>query len=85
MEHILYLISTIIFVLLVIWLIFNNYELRQKNHNLLIDNSNLFHDKSTLTWHLDQAKHELRLFKAEFCNVQTKNKVRNEQSSLAKS
>lgn len=75
MEFFITLIGSIIVVLLVAWLIFSNYELRQKNHSLLIDNCNLFQDKSHLSWQLDQLKHELKLFKAEFCTGKPKAKV----------
>ena len=64
MDFFICLIGSIIVVLLVAWLIFSNYELRQKNHDLLIDNCNLFQDKSRLSWQLDQLKHELKLIEA---------------------
>ena len=83
MNFFICLIGSIIVVLLVAWLLFSNYELRQKNHDLLIDNCNLFQDKSRLSWHLDQTKHELKLFKAEFCTGKPQAKVCHE-SSLAK-
>ena len=83
MEFFITLIGSIIVVLLVAWLIFSNYQLRQQNNDLLIDNCNLFQDKSRLSWQLDQLKHELKLFKAEFCMGKTKAKVCHE-SSLAK-
>lgn len=83
MDFFICLIGSIIVVLITTWLIFSNYELRQKNHDLLIDNCNLFQEKSRLSWQLDQLKHELKLFKAEFCMGKTKAKVCHE-SSLAK-
>ena len=83
MNFFICLIGSTVVVLLVAWLLFSNYELRQKNHSLLIDNCNLFQDKSRLSWQLDQLKHELKLFKAEFCMGKTKAKVCHE-SSLAK-
>ena len=81
--ELIYLITALIVFLLTAWLIVNNYQLRQQNNDLLIDNCNLSYEKSHLTWHLDQARHELKLFKAEFCTGKPKEKVCHE-SSLAK-
>ena len=73
--ELIYLIAALIVVVMTAWLIFNNYQLRQQNHELLIDKCNLSYEKSHLSWHLDQARHELKLFKAEFCTGKTKAKV----------
>ena len=73
--ELIYLIAALIVFVLTAWLIVSNYQLRQQNHELLIDKCNLSYEKSTLTWHLDKARHELKLFKAEFCTSKTKAKV----------
>ena len=83
MDFFICLIGSIIVVLLTAWLIFSNYELRQQNHELLIDNCKLFKENTDLHWQLAQSNHELKLFKAEFCTGKPKNKVCHE-SSLAK-
>lgn len=83
MDFFICLIGSIIVVLLLAWLIFSNYQLRQQNNDLLIDNCKLFKENTDLIWNLAQSKHELKLFKAEFCTGKTKTKVCHE-SSLAK-
>lgn len=82
--ELIYLIAAIIVFVITAWLIVNNYQLRQQNHELLIDKCNLSYEKSHLSWHLDQARHELKLFKAEFCTGKPKAKVCHDNNTMEK-
>lgn len=77
MEFLLGLICFVIALITIAWLGFNNYDLRESNKILLIDNSELFNQKSTLAWQLDKAKHELRLMRAEYGYPLAKNQQLN--------
>lgn len=67
-----HLICLLVIVVTTAYLLFNNYELRKANHNLSADNSYLFNEKSDLAWQLNQAKHEVKQLKAEFCTGKNK-------------
>jgi len=60
------LIGGLIACISILWLAFNNYDLRANNRILLMDNTELFNQKSSLAWQLDKTKHELRLMRAEY-------------------